>query len=172
MRTGAVRQRAAVAAPTAAGSHPPAVLSRASLVPTGPAVNAAAGPLFDGKECARCGRYKWIEWFPLRKTGTRGKTCRDCMPQYKRGGKPERAAKRRWTRENAEKRAAHKAVEYAVLRGDLMRPDRCQRCPRADHIQAHHDDYSRPLDVMWLCPMCHRVRHAEIGKPLRGKVAA
>jgi hypothetical protein len=28
-------------------------------------------------------------------------------------------------------------------------------------LHAHHDDYSRPLDVVWLCPSCHRQHHVK-----------
>jgi hypothetical protein len=27
---------------------------------------------------------------------------------------------------------------------------------------AHHEDYDRPLDVMWLCQPCHKQRHKEL----------
>lgn len=27
-------------------------------------------------------------------------------------------------------------------------------------MQAHHEDYSKPLDVQWLCMACHRGAHA------------
>jgi hypothetical protein len=36
--------------------------------------------------------------------------------------------------------------------------------PRVD---AHHDDYARPLDVRWLCRPHHRLTHAAVKFPLR-----
>ena len=45
-----------------------------------------------------------------------------------------------------------------------MRPEACQRCGKECRTQAHHDDHSKPLDVMWLCPVCHAARHGEIGR--------
>ena len=124
------------------------------------------------KKCHRCGSDKPLDDFPNHwKSQNPIKTCRTCMPQYSRGGKPERAYKRKWTAKNAEKRSAHKAVEYAVANGKLVRSP-CERCGASDKNYAHHDDYSKPLDVMWLCSSCHFIRHKEIGRPMGGKAAA
>ena len=60
--------------------------------------------------------------------------------------------------------SAHCKVARAVRNGDLIRPATCERCPATDRIQAHHDDHTKPLDVMWLCPVCHAARHREIGR--------
>lgn len=60
-----------------------------------------------------------------------------------------------------EKRAAQKAIEFAIKRGDLVRPDECQRCFTTDRkIHAHHDDYSKPLVVQWVCTTCHGLIHS------------
>jgi len=52
----------------------------------------------------------------------------------------------------------------------VLRADTCECCgcrPRdQSYIHAHHDDYSRPLDVRWLCASCHTVVHLL----LKGKV--
>jgi hypothetical protein len=63
---------------------------------------------------------------------------------------------------NPAKRAAQVAVYQAVRRGELVRPPVCSRCPETHRIEGHHDDYAKPLDVIWLCTACHRVRHKEL----------
>jgi hypothetical protein len=60
--------------------------------------------------------------------------------------------------------AAHSAVARAVKSGSLIRPDHCSVCLVHGAPQAHHDDHSKKLDVMWLCPVCHAARHVELSK--------
>lgn len=66
----------------------------------------------------------------------------------------------KWNAENPEKRQAHKAVEVAIRARALLRAC-CERCGSLNS-QAHHDDYSKPLEVMWLCPKHHGERHREL----------
>lgn len=120
------------------------------------------------RTCKRCGVHRPLADFPGGPRGFVYTICKPCSPQYQTGGKPERAHKRRWTAANAEKRAAHKAVERALARGELTRQP-CERCGAAN-ANAHHDDYSRPLAVMWLCQRHHAERHKEIGRPFGAKV--
>jgi ribosomal protein S27AE len=58
-----------------------------------------------------------------------------------------------------EKYAAHTAVGNAVLDGRLKRQP-CEVCG-AEKVEAHHDDYSKPLDVRWLCFKHHREVHGQ-----------
>lgn len=58
-----------------------------------------------------------------------------------------------------EHHAARWKVHRALKAGSLMRCP-CEVCG-ADKTHAHHDDYSKPLDVRWLCPMHHREHHAK-----------
>ncbi len=53
----------------------------------------------------------------------------------------------------------HNAVERAVAKGTLVRPDRCCICDEKVKTEAHHPDYSKPLDVVWLCTVCHKQLH-------------
>lgn len=64
-----------------------------------------------------------------------------------------------------DKRAQH-IVEKAVKKGILVRPESCSACGESKRfsdgrsgIQAHHDDYNKPLDVRWLCQPCHHEWH-------------
>ena len=59
-----------------------------------------------------------------------------------------------------EKERARRAVAYALRSGRLVRQP-CKECG-AVKVQAHHHDYSKPLDIEWLCFRCHRnERHGQ-----------
>ena len=45
----------------------------------------------------------------------------------------------------------------AIRNGDLVRQP-CEVCGTTRNINAHHDDYEKPLEVRWLCAS-HHVRH-------------
>jgi hypothetical protein len=73
---------------------------------------------------------------------------------------------REWQAKNRIKRQAHIIVGNAVKAGKLV-PKSCERCGHAVDVSAHHEDYSRPLDVNWLCKSCHGKRHREINERRR-----
>ncbi len=35
----------------------------------------------------------------------------------------------------------------------------CEVCQTTDKVEAHHDDYFKPLDVRWLCKKHHKEHH-------------
>ena len=53
---------------------------------------------------------------------------------------------------------ARRFVARAVKRGQLVKPDCCARCGQSGSIEASHDDYSKPLEVEWLCSTCHGLK--------------
>jgi len=63
---------------------------------------------------------------------------------------------------------AASAIAQGVREGRIVRPSLCECCgsdPGTGRdgralIQAHHPDYSKPLDVVWCCPFCHSRFHA------------
>lgn len=79
----------------------------------------------------------------------------------------ERAeATRRYRARNPEKRAAHQAVQTATRNGSLARLP-CEVCGEVKS-HAHHDDYSKPLEVKWLCHTHHMERHAMLAAREKG----
>lgn len=67
---------------------------------------------------------------------------------------------RAWRKEDVRRNVAHTAVAKAIRNGLLTRMP-CVRCGHEKSV-AHHEDYDKPLDVMWLCQPCHKQRHKEL----------
>jgi len=65
-----------------------------------------------------------------------------------------------WRAEDARRSVAHSSVARAIRSGALVRLP-CCRCGEAKSI-AHHEDYDKPLEVVWLCQPCHKQRHKEL----------
>ena len=74
---------------------------------------------------------------------------------------PERtgANNRRWEAKHPERRRAHILMNQAIKRGDLLRPEACELCGANKRLSAHHGDYDKPLDVLFLCALCHGAVH-------------
>ena len=58
---------------------------------------------------------------------------------------------------NRHKDLARGAIADALRRGKIARRP-CENCGSAK-VEAHHADYSKPLDVHWLCRICHEAEH-------------
>ena len=52
---------------------------------------------------------------------------------------------------------ARSTLHVAIRRGKLSKGP-CAVCSAAN-VHGHHPDYSKPLEVVWLCPVHHRVVH-------------
>lgn len=72
-----------------------------------------------------------------------------------------------WRAEDKRRQAAHSAVARAIRNGDLTKMP-CVRCG-AEKVEAHHEDYDKKLEVVWLCTPCHKQRHKEIDAMLKEK---
>lgn len=75
------------------------------------------------------------------------------------------AAALRWAAKHPERRKASHIVGNAIRDGKLIPWPVCAVPECADKPQAHHPDYSRPLDVVWLCPAHHKAAHALVADP-------
>ena len=66
----------------------------------------------------------------------------------------------KWRGNNPIKHVAHGKVSYAISAGKLTKPISCECCGVfTDSLHAHHCDYSKPLEVSWLCSLCHKDWH-------------
>lgn len=65
----------------------------------------------------------------------------------------------KWIALNPKKYLAHLAVHAALRRG-VITIQLCRDCGEKK-VQAHHPDYDRPYDVIWLCPQHHKDEHAK-----------
>lgn len=74
-------------------------------------------------------------------------------------GSGDSAAKSAWINRNPIARRAHHAVSNAVRDGKL-KSQSCEVCGSGT-VHAHHEDYSKPLEVRWLCPAHHAATHVE-----------
>lgn len=61
------------------------------------------------------------------------------------------------------KRLSNALLNNRIRSGDIKRPGKCSACGAECQPEAHHNDYSRPLDVEWLCRKCHQKRHPRKG---------
>lgn len=64
---------------------------------------------------------------------------------------------RRWVLNNPDKVKAHSTVHRAIKTGKLVRGP-CEVCG-STKVQAHHDDYTKRLEVRWLCNIHHNLHH-------------
>jgi len=133
------------------------------------------------KKCFKCGEEKEIHQFYKHKGMADGhlnkcKTCakadvrlhraeNDSVREYDRERSKTKKRKenvarvtKRWRVENPEKHKAHVAVRNAIRSGKIVRMP-CEICGES-RSHAHHDDYSEPLVVRWLCALHHHRTHA------------
>ena len=133
------------------------------------------------KLCNTCKTEKEVDEFGKRTASPDGLSpkCKQCQSEYDKGraNQPHRVearelyakteagkkagyrAKRKWMENNTVKRAAHIIFGNALRDGKMTRPSHCQGCGDKCNPHGHHEDYSKPLDVVWLCPSCHKTVH-------------
>jgi hypothetical protein len=59
-----------------------------------------------------------------------------------------------------QERYSTKIITGAAIKSGILKKEKCFVCESANNVQAHHCDYSKPLDVYWLCTKCHAIVHA------------
>lgn len=132
------------------------------------------------KLCNSCKTVKdWSEYF-LRPTGRPRALCKVCYTQRRVAHRKKHAERyRQYNRDEKKARSkelskramdryhtdevyrtkvrARAYVNSHIRRGKLTRKP-CESCGDA-RSQGHHNDYSKPLEVRWLCAACHTKEH-------------
>lgn len=93
--------------------------------------------------------------------------CRECERQRLKTRVKSLEAKRRRNKKHDLQRRGTKKLKariavHAAVRNGILRKLPCSKCGATLKIEGHHEDYSKPLDVVWLCKPHHHQRHEEI----------
>lgn len=136
------------------------------------------------KQCFKCKRVLDIEEFYKHKKMKDGhlNKCKDCTRQdsslrnimcadkireyeSKRSKTEKRKALRKkyvekYRKEHPERNAFYVKIKKAIDSGKITRPKFCSICGKECKTVAHHYDYSKPLDVIFVCQSCHKRIHS------------
>ena len=104
---------------------------------------------------------KGRKWFEAHPEKTREYSRRGSAKRRANGKDAILRAKRK--KENPEKQRAKDAANNALRSGKLKRKTKCELCGIGGLLHKHHSDYSKPFDVVWLCPKCHKKVGAKCG---------
>lgn len=138
------------------------------------------------KRCFKCGKEKQLSEFYRHSMMADGhlnkcKTCtksdvrrhrseNESVRAYDRQRYAENSQRRKsvqkiaadWRVKNPDRYRAQNKVNNAIRDGKLKKQS-CEVCGDKN-VHAHHDDYSKPLEVRWLCPLHHHREHAKKGR--------
>ena len=78
----------------------------------------------------------------------------------KQGREAHQRANAAYLERYPEKNRARHVVNNAIRNGTIIRQP-CFQCGN-ERAEAHHEDYSKPLEVIWFCDFHHKERHKEL----------
>ncbi len=135
------------------------------------------------KKCFKCGKIKDLSAFYKHKEmadGLLGK-CKECTKRYVAEYRSENIEKireydrlrsklprrkrssakmrKKYRKEHPLRSAVSSILQRAVKAKKIIKPKRCSMCNRKTKIVGHHEDYYKPLDVVWVCQVCHKNLH-------------
>jgi hypothetical protein len=131
------------------------------------------------KKCSICKTEKCFSKFWRRKDRKSGysSACKDCSNEkrykkkiqnwehhinvrkiwYEKNRKKQIEKQTNYNKNKADRKKiyARHQLNDAVKLGHIKRMENCQICNRKCKTEAHHADYTKPLDVIWVCKKCH-----------------
>ncbi len=112
-------------------------------------------------ECDMCGKVSLIK--PSTKKRYKRHFCStSCYSQFRKELLPKEEQHRYGTglpqNERIERMKARRDLNHYIRDKKIQRPG-CQEC--GNKAEAHHKDYTKPLEVIWLCFEHHRLLHGQ-----------
>ena len=98
------------------------------------------------RHCYACG-HEWLSRLEDDGTGWQPAECPRCKS-------------RKWNLSSRKQIEAHNAVGCALRAGRLVKGP-CIECGTTIRVEGHHEDYDKPLDVIWMCRKCHQRMHSQ-----------
>ena len=115
------------------------------------------------KEAVRANRLENIEHYrafdKMRASMPHRVAARKEYQQTEAFAKSHAAATKRWKAKHPERRAAQNLLNNALRDGKVIAWPVCEVAGCTARPEAHHADYSLPLDVTWLCSKHHAQTH-------------
>ncbi|MEE8143243.1 MAG: hypothetical protein V3T77_09090, partial [Planctomycetota bacterium] len=110
------------------------------------------------KECLKvvAKEYKSTEVGRLRLKANSRRYCRS-----DKGRLAALANTRKYYKRHPKKVEAWNTFKVAIRSGSVVRPNTCEKCGVECRPEGHHPDYSRPLEVVFVCRRCHVAIHRE-----------
>lgn len=130
------------------------------------------------KTCTTCFETKPLASYYKHPKGAGGyrSQCKDCYAgmrqryrQTAQGKAVVRSCDVRYAALYPEKIIARNAINNAIAHGHRV-PQPCEQCGK-EKAQAHHDDYTKPLEVRWLCTQHHAEHHRNERRRVAGKAS-
>lgn len=120
---------------------------------------------------------RWNEWYSDPKNAKKHKKKNSEYSKTEKGKEVEARAKKKyyksekgkktifkyskeWRKNNPERFKAHQHIKNLCRRKGFEKPVVCEVCGRNKcQIVGHHEDYTKPLEVIWCCKSCHYKFH-------------
>lgn len=85
--------------------------------------------------------------------------CAKCHAEYMRKNRPKHSQ----LSEDARKKANCRAYTHVLIKRGKLKKEPCKVCG-SEKSESHHEDYSKPREVIWLCREHHLIYHDSLKK--------
>ena len=110
------------------------------------------------RHCRECDKKLCAEYYK----NNREKLIKKTAEWVKNNPERDKENRKNYFDNNRQKIYARGEVAYRLRLGEIVKPKNCENCEIEKKLSAHHTDYSKPLDIQWLCKECHLEKHRRL----------